>query len=173
MENGLKSASWKHYCLQPLLAVIIMTIVLYVFNSIATTDILWAVGAGALASTCATVFIMPDCGPAQPVKIIGGYTVGLLVGELVRLLLMTVHQFAGSFMLDQHYQLLGVLASITIGFSIAFMALFKVEHPPAAGLSIVLVLDLRDYKSMIVIFTAALVLAALQKLLRNQLRRLV
>ncbi len=53
------------------------------------------------------------------------------------------------------------------------MVLFKLEPPPAAGLAVVMVLDIRNMEAMLIILAAAILLTLIRTIFRNQLRRLV
>ena len=162
-----------HLILQPLMAIVFVCIALYCFRIVSSSTILWAVGAGALSSSCYIVFGRPNCNPAKPINIIGGYLIGILCGEAVRLLLLSLNIYGGDFFTAIHFHYMGMLASISVGLCLYIMALLKLEHPPAAGMALVLVLDLHDYIVLFIIMGAAFVLAGIRKVLGDRLVSLI
>lgn len=162
-------APWINYIWQPCSAMVFVCMVLVCFNFVATTDLLWAVGAGALTSSAFLVFGVPSSPTGKPIKIIGGYIIGIACGLIVRLALLSFFTLT-KFTTDMpHFRLLGIMAAITVGISLLIMTLFKVDHPPAAGMSLVLVIDIQQYDVLGIIFSAAIILACLRMLLANYL----
>lgn len=166
-------SAWFNYIWQPLTAVVFMSIVLFILNALATSSILWAVGAGALASSCFVVFGQPFSSNAFPHRIIGGYFIGIGMGGLMRIISEQLYLFQKDFLVSPHFQTMGILAAVTVGLALFFMTLFRLQHPPATGMALVLVLDVRDYKTMFVVFFAATALALLRIVLKKQLIDLV
>ncbi|MCH9770465.1 MAG: HPP family protein [Gammaproteobacteria bacterium] len=162
-------AHWHNYIWQPLLAAVFICMVLVCFNFISVTSVLWAVGAGALSSSAFIVFGLPSSVTAKAGKIIGGYAVGIICGLIVRLSLQYFLALGVFHTNMPHFHLLGMFAAITVGISLFFMGLLKVEHPPAAGMSLVLVIDIQNYSVLAVIFAAAILLAVLHQALKKYL----
>jgi len=167
----LKS-NWLNYLWQPALAVVFLTVVLFFMNRYTMSDVLWAVGAGSLASSCFIVFGNPSSSSSLPLKIIGGYVIGIVSGVIFRLIAMHIHDLPHGFLGTPYFHFAGVLAAFCAGTCLFFMSVLKLQHPPAAGMALVLVVDMRDYKVVFIVFIAALILASLRRLLCHHLKDL-
>jgi len=147
---------------QPLLAILITALILFSFAKVASSSILWAVGAGALASTTCIVFAMPDTKAAQSQCIIGGYAIAIAVG-------WSMHFALNLFGVAAYFP---CLAAIAVGLTMSLMGALSLEHPPAVGMALVLVVDLHDYHSLLVVIAGALLLALTKRLLQSHLTHL-
>lgn len=163
---------WLNLLWQPLLAIVFLLAILFTLNAYAETKILWAVGAGSLASSSFLVFGQPSSPASRPVKLIGGFLIGIVSGEIMRLLAAYAFNFTGNWATAPDFHMVGVLAALSVGLCLVLMALLKMQHPPAAGMSMVLVLDVRGYYVIAIIIVAAIVLATLRALLDRWLRDL-
>ena len=157
---------------QPLCAAVFVAIVLLLFNLIHHTNVLWAVGAGALSSSAFIVFTVPSSAVAKSSRLIGGYLIGIITGVLVHLVLVDILSVVSQF-LQINSHLFWVAAAITVALSMSIMLAFKVPHPPAAGVALVLVLDISHYEMVLIIFGAVLILALMKWLLRGYLVDLI
>lgn len=159
---------------QLLAAVLFMTAVLFVLGVVADSTLIWAVGVGALSSSTCIVFATPTGGTAKPSRIFGGYVVGLLTGLIVHILYLLVFKdwlhLTG---LHNYEHLFWTFASVTVGLTMFLMVLFGFEHPPAVGISLVLVIDMHHYKIVIVILLFVLVLVLLRWGFRHHLKNLI
>jgi CBS domain-containing membrane protein len=148
-----------------------VSLVLFCLDFIDRGSTLWAIGASSLASSAYLVFTNPSSPVARYHRIIGGYLVSVLVGLLIHILLSHISQHMQIHTTIPH--LFWITASIAVGISMLLMVLLGYEHPPAAGVALVLVLDINDYSTLFVILGAAAVLALLKKLLKYTLVDLV
>jgi len=165
----LNKKTWFHFLWQPAFAVVFLCVVLFFMNRYTTSDLLWAVGAGALASSCFIVFGKPSSSTAKPFKIIGGYVLGILVGVIFHSIALHFHDLPAGFLGTVHFHTVGLIAAICTGVCLLLMSLLRLEHPPAAGVSLVLVIDLRDYYVVFIVFIAAIILAGIRHLLCHRL----
>ena len=161
--------SWSHLIWQPLVAIVFVVLVLFFMNHFANSDVLWAVGAGSLSSSSYIVFGKSSSAAAQPKKIIGGYLVGILTGFALRVITMQFHDFECMLLGTPHFHLIALVAAVSVGLSLFFMALLKLEHPPAEGMALVLVIDMRDYDELLVLIIAAILLALIHRLFSRRL----
>jgi len=169
----LKSLGWN-LLWQPLVATIFVGVVLYCLGMVTgASEILWAVGAGALSSSSYIVFVTPQSAVARSRRIIGGYVVGAIVGLFVHWILTVAYDFASANLQFHNSHLFWISAAISVGVAMVMMVLLGVEHPPAAGLSLVLVLDIHEYMTLVMILIAAVALSALRHALRCHLINLV
>ncbi len=165
---------WLHVFIQTLGATAFMGLVLLGLNKVADAKIIWAAGASTLASSVFLIFCVPDSPVAKLLKIIGGYIVATLVGEGMRLLINFLCQLLPHcHVADPPLRLFELAAALSVGVTFLLMVLFKLEPPPAAGLAVVMVLDIRNMEAMLIILAAAILLTLIRTIFRNQLRRLV
>jgi CBS domain-containing membrane protein len=164
-KDKLSNARWLHLIWQPLLGVIFICVALFVLNHFATSTILWAVGAGSLSSSVFICMTKPKSYVAKAHRIVGGYLVGMISGESMRFAFLQYYKMTGNFIGAPHYHVMGMMAAIAVGLAIVLMVLLHVEHPPAAGIALVLVIDVHDYRVLAIIFVAACVLAVIKRLL--------
>ena len=169
-----KAIHW-HLFWQPLIAVIYVAGVLIALSGSAGSNLLWAIGAGALSSSSYIVFVTPKSITAQSRRIIGGYIVGIVAGMVVHIVLVAVKQ---NLLLDHspvalNNHLFWASAAVTVGIAMILMVIINAEHPPAVGISLVLVLDIQHYMIIVIILAAAIVLAVLKKIFEPWLINLV
>lgn len=160
---------------QSVLATVFVGVALLGLSYTANTVILWAAGVGSLASSAYIVFGRPSGASSRTVNLLGGYGIAIVVGELLRVvamhffsLKMTEFTAFGS----HAFFALAVFAMLAFVICFVVMLVFGLEHPPAAGLAVVLVIDLHDYAALVVIMAAVLLLAAMRELLGCWLRDL-
>ncbi len=159
---------------QTLLVVLFMSVVLFAFNEATNSSVLWAVGTSSLASSAYIVFAMPQSIAARSHRVIGGYVVAIGVGIVFHQILYALFQvFSSHFFFQEHPHTFWISASIGVGISMLLMVLLGFQHPPAAGIALVLVLGTHDFKVLTVIIIAVGVLAILRKLLSPYLKNLV
>jgi CBS-domain-containing membrane protein len=158
---------------QPMVAVIFIAVVLYALSQTGGSDIIWAIGAGALSSSACIVFLTPNSQIGHARHVIGGYAIGSLVGVLVHWIMQQVEPVLSQHIAQHHLHAFWVLAAISVGIAMVIMAWIKCLHPPAVGMSVVLVLDIHHYDTVIVILAAAVCLAIIRRLLNRYLQCLV
>lgn len=161
-----KAIHW-HLLWQPLVAVIYIAFVLILLSISGSNNLIWAIGAGALSSSCYIVFVTPKSVTAEPRRIIGGYIVGIMCGLVVHIILVSLrqHWMAQSNQTHINDHIFWASAAITVGLAMILMIILNAEHPPAVGVSLVLVLDIQHYDIIVLILAAAFVLAILKGLL--------
>lgn len=166
---NLKENCW-HIILQLLTCMIFVWFVLLSLDYVTPLPLLWAVGASSLASSAYTVFAIPHSHVGSPRRIIGGYFIGILVGVLLHALylyLMGDHLSDSDWL--RHMHTAWMAGGITVGVSMILMVLLDMEHPPAAGVSLVMALEVRHETTLLVIFMLALLLAGIRWVFRRQL----
>lgn len=162
MQLAVKKRRFWHLILQPLAAVLFLFSALIVFHEVAVSTLLWALGAGSLASSTYTVFGKPSSKAARPFCMVNAYLLALLVSVIVRFVA------EGFFLLHQGPIVAtpslwtGFMGAVAVGCSLFLMAIFGLEHPPAAGMSLVLVLDVHSYETLLVIVGFSCLLAIIR-----------
>ncbi len=166
---------WRHLVWQLIAAVLFVTVVLFALGAVAKSALIWAVGAGALSSSACLVFSAPNSSVSKPSQIFGGYVIGLSVGLLMHILLTTVladmvlmHSVIGA---GTH--VFWACASVAVGVTMLLLVLLGFGHPPAVGVSLVLVLDIRHYTIVWVILFCAFLLAIIRWLFGRYLVNLL
>lgn len=140
-----------HYILQCGLATAILMVLFSLLDFVFDTAIVAALGA-----TSFIVFTIPFKEVSRAKYVIGGYTVGNIVGFVAAFLFQTVGIGHGLF---------GVLAALAVGMSMFLMVVFDVEHPPAAGVSLGLMINGGDLYSVMVAYIGILFILLMRKLL--------
>ncbi|OGT48107.1 MAG: hypothetical protein A3E82_07075 [Gammaproteobacteria bacterium RIFCSPHIGHO2_12_FULL_38_11] len=163
----LLSRTYWNYIWQPLIIFAFLAIILNVFLFTEhVSDIAWAVGTGSLASSAYLVFAKPSTVSARPLCLIVSYVLAITCG--------LVTHYLGDLLLLTHDQLfwMSFLAAFSATITLLFMVWMNVEHPPAIGMALVCVIDLRDYHTLIIVLGAVTVLVILKLALSRWLRDL-
>ncbi|HLB56566.1 MAG TPA: HPP family protein [Coxiellaceae bacterium] len=158
-----KTATIWNYIWQPLIILIFLFSILNLFYHTAQSDILWAVGAGSLASSAFIIFSKPSSVTAHPLRLIVAYVIAILCGMLLHIMGETLLYAGHSFVW------LSFLASIAVIVCLYFMFWLNVEHPPAVGMALVFVIDLKDYRTSVLIIAAITLLVVIKLILNRKL----
>lgn len=119
-----------------------------------------AVIIASIGATAFIVFAMPTSITARPRNVIGGHLVGLVCGSACALIPQssTLHS--------------AVVYSLAVGLSFFLMVTVDVEHPPASGTALGVVITGFSWKVVIAIITSAVILSLAHRLLKPFLRDL-
>lgn len=143
---------WTYYLLQSSLAGIALFILILILGK----DKMVAISA--MGATAFIVFAMPKAVSAQTRNVIGGHLVGLATG--------TIFYFTGLHYFIE-YPLVVVIA-------IFVMVALDVEHPPAAGTALAVVINkVYPFDIFITIMIGAVILSQCRYYLRHYLKDLV
>lgn len=139
--------SWRRTLSQSLLAAASISAIMLGLDLLLQTAIVTTLGA-----TTFIVFAMPNAKPAQTKRLLGGYLIGMAAGIFCWALaeaglpnVLGLSDHVGN----------TVLAGVAVGIATLVMVLARMEHPPAAGLALGLVLD--DWSLATLIFVAGAV----------------
>jgi len=160
----------KACVVQTTIAFIFIIIVLCALYSVSHTMAFRIIGSTSLGASTFIVFAASANASAHGKAILGGYIISGLVGLLFYLLVGVVDGYLFNEMYGYTHELFGALA---LASSLLLMVIFDVPHPPAAGLSVGVVVDVWDPNSFIVIAVAVIALAVLRTLLKGKLVNLV
>ena len=163
-----------HLLVQGLLAMVFMFLLLFFLDLVRAGTLIWAAGASTLASTAFMVFGTPNADSAKPHRIIIGYAIAIFCGHFIRL--MANYFCSGSSFCHipeyvMHVHEVAAILSLALAFFL--MVMLRSSHPPAAGLAVVMVLDISNLKAMIVIGVAAVILTVVMLLFRKSLKPLI
>lgn len=144
----------QKYILQCLLAATIVVIIAILLDIFLQTAILASVGA-----TVFIVFTMPHTKRSRPRYILGGYTIGVVVGTLCYII---------STMSTTYIQ--SVLVGVTVGLCIFFiMVVTNTEHPPAAAVAMGIVVEGIDIYTVFIIYICIVIVLVGKQLLSKWL----
>lgn len=142
---------WKYYFFQSLLAATALFILVLALGRERMVLI------SAMGATSFIVFAMPTAVSAQTRNVIGGHLVGLATGTVF-------------YMVSLPYL---VEYPLVVGITIFLMVALDVEHPPAAGSALAVVINEVSREAFITIMISALVLSQSRYYLRRYLKDLV
>ena len=156
--NIEKEVRYYHFIFQPLMAGIFIWCVLLGLDQVSNPGLLWAVGASSIASSTFIVFTRPGVCVSDPLKLLGAYLISILIGIVcAHLDLWLKHVFSS-------IRALEIATAVSIMFAIGLMTVLNFEHPPAAGMALVLVLEPWGFATVIIIVLAVIVLIGLGRL---------
>ena len=142
---------WKYYILQSSLAACVLLILVLILGKDKMVVI------SAMGATSFIVFAMPKSVSAQTKNIIGGHLVGLACG--------TIFYFTPLPYLVEY--------PLAVGIAICIMVALDVEHPPAAGTALAVVINEVSPNVFVTIMVSALALSQCRYYLRHYLKDLV
>ena len=143
---------WKYYILQSSLAGIALFILVLLLDQSKMVLI------SAMGATSFLVFAMPTAVSAQTRNVIGGHLVGLATGMIF-------------YVTDLPYF---VEYPLVVGIAIFIMVVLDVEHPPAAGTALAVVInEVSSLDVFVTIMVGAVILSQCRYYLRGYLKDLV
>lgn len=148
----------RPYLLQSFLATLTIFFILVFLDVLSHAAIIATLGSSAFL-----VFSRPRAYASRPRPLIGGYLVGMAVGILYYYATLLPAYF--SIPVSQSTVLI-VFSAMAVGSAIFLMVITNTEHSPAAGMSLGLVLNQWDHKTLLFIFFAVIAMAVLRKLLQ-------
>ncbi len=174
-KTYFKRPAFKYYFFQLLSATAFIGLVLFIMEKYSINRLVWAVGASSLASSAYGVFMHPNGLPAKPKNIFLGYTIAVIVGELLNLALFALG-------LITHLPINELIASgdgywfvpaLSVTFVMILMAIFDIEHPPASGIALVLVVEMCRKEMVVMIYAFMLLLCFIQLIAKPYMRDLL
>ena len=146
------------YVLQSLLATLALVVVLAILDAISDAAIVGALGASSFIA-----FTMPYKHVSEARYLVGGYAVGVISGVAcyyasVLLGLSSTTVFGASSSV--------VFGALAVGLAIFIMVVANLEHPPAAGVALGLVLNQCDALAIIVIIVGIVALSIVKTMMK-------
>ena len=142
---------WLFYIIQSLLASIALLVIVLVLGRDKIVVI------SAMGATAFIVFALPTAASAQTRNVIGGHLVGLVMGSIFYYTSMPYY----------------VEYPLVVGIAIFLMVALDVEHSPAAGTALAVVINEVSINVFVTIMISAVVLSQCRYYLRNQLKDLL
>jgi len=159
LDKKFKNNKLKYF-FQCMLASLTILAVLYFLNIIEEAAIITALGASSFI-----VFALPHSYSSDLKRLIGGYTVGLIIGFIF--FLISNSRIFTSFL--DSYSVLIISAAFAVGISIFIMTITNTEHAPAAGIALGLVINNWDYSTIFFILLAVLWLITIKTAFKKYL----
>jgi CBS-domain-containing membrane protein len=142
---------WKYYLWQSFLAAVAFFVILLVLEKERIVLI------SAMGATAFIVFAMPNAVSANARNVIGGHLVGLLLGMIFFFIQFSyLYEFP-----------------ILVGFTIFVMVALDVEHPPAVGTALAVMINEVSPDVSFIIIATAIILSFCHHYLRKYLKDLV
>ena len=154
-------ANKGRYFLQCGMAFLTILSILLVLNVFEQTALIASLGASAFI-----VFAMPGSYSAKPRSIVGGYVFGISMCLIFNAMARSSYVTALPISAVLEYTF---FSAVAVGFTILCMVIFNVEHPPAAGMALGLVLQSWEPGSLILVIAAIVMLALVRALLGGHL----
>jgi CBS-domain-containing membrane protein len=142
---------WPYYTLQTLIAIFAPLVLVLVLGKDKIVVII------AMGATSFIVFAMPKGISAKTRNILGGHIVGLASGALFHFVTLPYY----------------VSYPLAVGIAMFLMVALDVEHPPAAGTALAVVINEVSPDVFVAIMVSALVLSQCRYYLRHKLKDLV
>ena len=149
--KGKLKKLWKYYIIQSSLAAFVLLILVLILGKDRMVVI------SAMGATAFIVFAMPTTVSARRRNVIGGHLVGLASGAIF-------YVTALPYFLEY---------PLAVGIAICVMVALDVEHPPAAGTALAVVINEVSPNVFVTIMVSALVLSQCRYYLRHRLKDLV
>ena len=122
-----------------------------------------------IASSTATVFVVPHSIASSPRRVVGGHVFSVLVGLVLWGGLDLLTGDAGS---ASNLQI-DVFGAAAVGLSVLVMATTNTEHPPAAGTAFGIMVVGLSFTFIAFILSAAVILSIVRLMLRDRLQNLL
>ncbi len=142
---------WKYYIWQSFLAAVALFVILLVLDKQKIVVI------SAMGATAFIVFAMPNAVSAHSRNVIGGHLVGLILGMFF-------------FFVEIPYFF---EFPLVVGIAIFVMAALDVEHPPAVGTALAVLINEVSTDVSFIIMATALILSICHYYLRHHLKDLI
>ena len=122
-----------------------------------------------IASSTATVFVVPHSIASTPQRVIGGHVVSVIVGLAVWGILQLITGDATTASNTQ----IDIFGAAAVGLSVLMMATTNTEHPPAAGTAFGIIVVGFSFTFIAFILSAAVILSLVRAMLGKRLQNLL
>lgn len=154
----------KKYVLQCLAATGVVYLVLTTLSLIISALVI-----ASIASTSFLVFSAPHSERSKARYIIGGYSVGFLIGAgCFYLMDIFIHHWP---LLKMHMD--EIFGALAVGLSIFLMVILDLEHPPASAAALAFVLNQWNIWTIIVTYLALIIIISSRTMLKRYLIELI
>lgn len=155
----------RPYIIQSVLATCFIFLILVNLDVISHTAIIATLGSSAFL-----VFTRPRAYASRLRPLLGGYLIGTVVGVFCFYLSLIPGWVELPLSTNTVFIIFGAMA---VGASIFFMVVTNTEHAPAAGMSLGMVINTWDYRTILYVLIAVLTMALLRHLLKRYMIDLI
>ena len=155
---------WR-FVYQCALATVTIVVLLFLLDVSENTAVIASLGA-----TAFIIFAMPRAKSSDPKRVLGGYLIGILAGCLFSFL--TAEHLSSWMLYDRNLWYI-VSGGLAVGVSIFLMVITNAEHPPAAGIALGLVINDWEYRTLLIISAAVVIMSLVRRLLKRHMTDLV
>lgn len=166
LVNAKLRRNLRRYVFQVFIATLALFAVLLAEQIIAGAAEARAVVVAAIASTAFVLFISPFSPSATTQHAFGGHLVAIVVATPMAILADTS---IGTEWVVKIPAIFAFYAALCVGISMFFMAVTNTEHPPAAGTALAIIAHGFDWRLIVFIGSAVLILLLIQRALRSHL----
>ena len=132
-----------------------------------SNDIMWIAGTASIGSSIYLVYVQPSSVSAQARNMLLCYLFAFVIGPLFHLLLNVL--LALPLMSVLHEGIPYLVGVVAFSFIIFVSYRLATPHPPAAGMALLLTLDVDQFWPVLILFLLVLFLAGSRYILRNKL----
>ena len=168
--NELYREHKRAFWFQSIVAILITLGVVFTLGGVTSSTILSAIGASSLAASTFIAFGLPDSPVAKAQRMIGSYVIGILVGVFFYWISNDTYAWTHWMTVITHKE---ICSGLAVGLTMLIMFLLDLEHPPAAGLSLGIVIDEWNWWVLIVVLLSIVIIALLRVLMRPWLHMLM
>ena len=155
---------------QVIAAGLTMAVILFWLKPFMPDHSMWAAGAASLGSSIYLIYAQPSCLSSKPISMLLCYLFAFLVGLLLHWLVGVLFALPSTqFPHFLHQSLYGVMGFIALVVVLLVSILLKIPHPPAAGMALILTLDIDRAHAVAALFVGVLFLTACRIIFRNKL----
>ena len=122
-----------------------------------------------IASSTATVFVIPHSIASSPRRVVGGHVVSVAAGLALWGVLQLITGDANNASNTQ----IDIFGAAAVGLSVLVMATTNTEHPPAAGTAFGIIVAGMSITFIAFILSAAVILSLVRVMLRDRLQNLL
>lgn len=151
-----------NYIFQSIIAGAFIFLILFLLSPLLSKAAIVA----ALASSVFLCFVTPYSDASYPKNLIGGHLLACITYGLY-----IVIAYYNSFLLQQKF--IYISAAIVVSVTVLSMAILNIEHAPACGTSFGLVIHGWDWRMVVFILTAAVVLSLVRIILLKWMEDLI
>ncbi len=157
--------NYLRYVAQCIAATVFIFVVLIALDVLTQTVLIASLGATAFIS-----FTMPHIESSKPRYLIGGYTIGILVGATVSI---TVGWIQVQYGLEMDRLMAVSGAAVATGLAMFFMVITDTEHPPAAGVALGFVLNEWNLQAIVVVLIGVASISMLKEAYKHRMMNLL
>lgn len=154
----------RSYLFQAALASLVLLAILLIEQGVSNGIIVVTI-----ASSTATVFVVPHSIASTPQRVIGGHVVSVIVGLAVWGILQLITGHANTASNTQ----IDIFGAAAVGLSVLTMATTNTEHPPAAGTAFGIIVVGFSFTFIAFILSAAVILSLARAMLGKRLQNLL